>query len=265
MALEGEQMSRTVAVLNQKGGVGKTTVVLGLASAAWAQGLKTLVVDLDAQANATWALGVDPSLENFGTGDAIRANRAGAASDMIVKSGWGDDIWLLPAAGDLTERDADVRRQTTVGRLARALSGVTAGFDLTLIDCAPSLGLNTWSGLAAGDAALLVVEPTIFGLRGIGPVLDLIDEVWTEHNPNLDLAGVVLNRVPAISSDAELRVDELHKMVGKKAVWAPSIPQRVLVNRAHGERAPIHAFGAEGRELADVFDQLLRRLQRNLS
>lgn len=258
-------MSRTVAVLNQKGGVGKTTVVLGLASAAWAGGLKTLIVDLDAQANATWALGVDPSLGNYGTGDAIKANQSGAASDMIVPSGWGEHIWLLPAAGDLTDRDTDVRRETTTARLGRALEGVTGDFDMTLIDCAPSLGLNTSSGLVASDAALLVVEPTVFGLRGIGPVLDLIEDVWSLHNPNIDLAGVILNRVPAISTDAELRIDELHKMVGRKAVWAPSIPQRVLVNRVHGERAPIHAFGAEGKELADVFDQLLRRLRRNLS
>lgn len=258
-------MARTVAVLNQKGGVGKTTVVLGLASAAWARGVRTLVVDLDAQANATWALGVDPSVENYGTGDAIKAKRAGAAADMIVRSGWSDDIWLLPAAGDLTERDTDTRRETTLMRLSRALDGVTEQFDLTLIDCAPSLGLNTSSGLVAADAALLVVEPTIFGLRGIGPVLDLIDEVWSVHNPELDLAGVILNRVPAISNDAELRTDELHKMVGRKAVWSPSIPHRVLVNRAHGERSPLHAFGGEGRELADVFDQLLRRLRRNLS
>lgn len=258
-------MTRTVAVLNQKGGVGKTTVVLGLASAAWARGLKTLIVDLDAQANATWALGVDPSLGNLGTGDAIKANRSGAATDMIVRSGWGEDIWLLPAAGDLIDRNADVRRETTMTRLSRSLDGVTEGFDLTLIDCAPSLGLNTSSGLAAADAALLVVEPTVFGLRGIGPVLDLIDDVWTSHNPKLDLAGVILNRVPAVSNDAELRTSELHKMVGRKAVWSPSIPQRVLVNRVHGERAPVHAFGAEGAELAGVFDRLLKRLQRNLS
>ena len=258
-------MTRTVAVLNQKGGVGKTTVVLGLASAAWARGIRTLVVDLDAQANATWALGVDPSLETYGTGDALKASRSGAATDMIVQSGWGDDVWLLPAAGDLTERDTDTRRETTMARLSRALDGVTEGFDLTLIDCAPSLGLNTASGLAAANATLLVVEPTIFGLRGIGPVLDLIDDVWTEHNPKLDFAGVVLNRVPAISNDAELRTEELHKMVGRKAVWSPSIPLRVVVNRAHGERAPLHAFGGEGRELADIFDRLLRRLRRNLS
>lgn len=257
-------MPSTVAVLNQKGGVGKTTVTLGLASAGWAAGLKTLVIDLDAQANATYALGVEPSLQNLGTGDAIDANRDGAAGSMIVQSGWGEDIWLLPASGDLTERETDVRREGAGGRLARALKGVTDDFDLVLIDCAPSLGLNTSNGLAAADAALLVVEPTVFGLRGIGPVLDLIEEVWSSDNRMLDLAGVILNRVPAVSTDAQARIVELNKMVGTKSVWKPAIPQRVLLSQAHGERAPIHAFGSQARDLIDIFDAHLRRLRRTV-
>jgi chromosome partitioning protein len=258
-------MSTSVAVLNQKGGVGKTTVTLGLASAAWAAGLRTLVVDLDAQANATWALGVDPSMSNLGTGDAIKANRSGVAGPMIVRSGWGEDIWLLPACGDLTEREADARRENSVGRLARALEGVTGDYDLVLIDCAPSLGLNTSNGLAAAKAALLVVEPTIFGLRGVPPVLDLIEDVWNHHNRDLDLAGVVLNRVPAVSADAQDRTAELTKMVSTNSVWKPTIPQRVIVNTAHNERAPIHAFGSQSRELSDIFDTLLRKLRRTVA
>ncbi|MGB5757053.1 MAG: ParA family protein [Acidimicrobiales bacterium] len=257
-------MTSTVAVLNQKGGVGKTTVTLGLASAAWAAGLNTLVVDLDAQANATWALGVDPSLGNYGTGDAMKSTRAGSAGDMIVKSGWGEDIWILPACGDLTERDADTRRDSSVGRLARALSGVTENYDLVLVDCAPSLGLNTSNGLAAAKGALLVVEPTVFGLRGVGPVLDLVEDVWSTDNRDLELAGVVLNRVPAVSADARDRIDELNKMVGSRSVWKPTIPQRVIINTAHNERAPLHAFGSLSRELTDIFDTLLRKLRRTI-
>ncbi len=258
-------MTSTVAVLNQKGGVGKTTVTLGLASAAWAAGLKALVVDLDAQANATWALGVNPSLSNFGTGDAMKSTREGAAGDMIVRSGWGEDIWLLPASGDLTEREADTRRPNSVGRLARALSGVSEKYDLVLFDCAPSLGLNTSNGLAAAKGALLVVEPTVFGLRGIEPVLDLVEDVWSSDNRDLDLAGVVLNRVPAVSADAQARIVELNKIVGTQSVWKPAIPQRVIVNAAHQDRSPLHAFGSQSRELTDIFDTLLRKLRRNVS
>jgi chromosome partitioning protein len=257
-------MSNSVAILNQKGGVGKTTLTLGLASAAWASGTRTLVVDLDAQANATWALGVDPSVGNLGTGDALRADKAGAAADMIVPSGWSDDVWLLPAAGDLTVRDADARVAASRRRLARALKGVTSQFDLVLIDCAPSLGLNTVNGLAAARGALLVVEPSVFGLRGVAPVLDLIEDVWSADNPSLDLVGVVLNRVPAVSSAARDRIEELKKAVGSKSVWAPSIPQRVVVNQAHHERAPIHSFGSQARDLTEIFDGLLRRVRRSL-
>lgn len=258
-------MTSTVAVLNQKGGVGKTTITLGLASAAWAAGMKALVVDLDAQANATWALGVDPSRSNYGTGDAMKSNREGAAGDMIVKSGWGEDIWLLPASGDLTEREADTRRSTSVGRLSRALSGVSEKYDLVLFDCAPSLGLNTSNGLAAAKGALLVVEPTVFGLRGIEPALDLVDEVWNSDNRDLDLAGVVLNRVPAVSADAQERVAELHKLVGSQSVWKPSIPQRVIVNSVHQDRSPLHAFGSQSRELTDIFDSFLRKIRRTVN
>lgn len=255
-------MRRSVAVLNQKGGVGKTTVVLGLASAAAKAGVRTLVVDLDAQANATWSLGVDPSLDSLGTGDALASSKAGSAADMIVSSGWGDDVWLLPGGNDLTDRENDRQGPNTVTRLRRALDGVVDDFELVLIDCAPSLGLNTSSGLAAADGALIIVEPTVFGLRGIEPVLDRIDYVWEHHNDALDIAGVVLNRVPPTSKDAVSRIEELHSMIGKRSVWKPEIPNRVLINEAHYERAPIHSYGSRAKELAEIFDQLLARLRR---
>ncbi|MEZ5231051.1 MAG: ParA family protein [Acidimicrobiales bacterium] len=253
-------MSRTVALLNQKGGVGKTTVTLGLASAAWAKGVKTLVVDLDAQANATWTLGVEPAIENWGTGDALLANKPGAAADMIVASGWGDDIWLLPAASDLVQRETDVNRRHPEGRLRRALEGLDQQFQLILIDCPPSLGLNTVNGLVAASHALVVVEPTVFGVRGVGPVLDLIEDVWSTQNDALELAGVVLNRVPAVSSDAHTQAGALAKLVGSKSVWSPSIPHRVAINEAHAERSPIHAYGRRAGELGEIFDAHLRRL-----
>lgn len=258
-------MSKTVAILNQKGGVGKTTLALGLASAAWAAGTRMLVVDLDAQANATYALGVDPSLSYLGTGDALQADTTGSAADIIVESGWSADVWLLPSAGDLTEREADTRNASGRRRLSKALKGVVDEFDVVVIDCAPSLGLNTTNGLAAAQGALLVVEPSVFGLRGVAPALDLIEDVWSADNAALDLTGVVLNRVPAVSTAARERIDELKKMVGAKSVWAPPIPQRVIINQAHHERAPLHSFGAQSRELSSMFDSLLRKVKTSVN
>jgi len=261
----GPGMSRTIAVVNQKGGVGKTTITLGLASAAWARGDRLLVVDLDAQANSTWVLGIEPSLEHLGAGDALTSSESGAAADMIVPGGWGDQIWVLPGAGDLTQRDTDPNTVASRRRLSRALEGVVERFDVVLIDCAPSLGLNTTNGLVAAEGALIVVEPSVFGLRGIEPVLDLIEDVWAVDNPELDLTGIVLNRVPAVSASAQARINDLKRMVGARSVWKPHIPQRVLINQAHQERAPIHSYGGTGRELATAFDALYRKLLRTTS
>jgi chromosome partitioning protein len=99
-------------------------------------------------------------------------------------------------------------------------------------------------------------------LRGITAVADLVDEVWDEYNPDLDLAGVIVNKVPAVSSEAERRYDELTRTVGKKAVWQPVIPQRVIVNQALGERCPIHAYGARASDVIAAFDALWGKVRR---
>ena len=255
-------MTTTVAVINQKGGVGKTTVALGLASAAQVAGVPTLVVDLDPQGSSSWALGLDVDSQTLTVSDAIAANRDGAAADIIVESGWGDPIDVLPAGRELIDRDGDVRATDPQRRLRRALRGVTDPYELVLIDCAPSLGLTTRNGLVAADLALLVVEPSALSLRGVVAVTDAIDEVWGELNPSLDIAGVVVNRVPPASSEAELQLDQLRSIVGKRAVWTPFIPQRVAVNEALGARESIHAHGWRGADVAGAFEALLAKLRR---
>jgi chromosome partitioning protein len=251
----------TVAVLNQKGGVGKTTVTLGLASAAQASGHRVLVVDLDPQASATWTLGLVPDDATLGVADVLESASKGGAAEAIVESGWGPEVWVLPASRSLAARDHDQGRRVE-HRLARALEGVTDGFDVVLIDCAPALGSNTTAALTAADLAVIVVEPASYSLRGVTAVADLIDDVWDRSNPDLDLAGVVVNKVPTISAEADRRLEELAEMVGRKAVWKPAIPSRVIVNQALGEQQPIHAYGYRAREVTDVFDALYARLRR---
>ncbi|MGY6501799.1 MAG: ParA family protein [Acidimicrobiales bacterium] len=255
-------MTTTVAVINQKGGVGKTTVTLGLASAAQRAGVRTLVVDLDPQGSSSWALGLDVDDATLSVSDAIAANRDGAAADIVVESGWGAPIDVLPAGRDLIDRDTDLRATDPAHRLRRALRGVTDHYELVLIDCAPSLGLTTRNGLAAADLALLVVEPSALSLRGVAAVTDAIDEAWDELNERLDIAGVVVNRVPPASTEADLQLDELRSLVGRRGVWTPFIPQRVAVNEALGARESIHAHGARGADVAAVFESLLAKLRR---
>jgi len=252
----------TVAILNQKGGVGKTTVTLGLASAAQAAGHRVLVVDLDPQASATWTLGIVPDDNTLGVGDAIEADTKGAAAGAIVESAWGPTVWVLPASHGLSDREHDAGRQLDK-RLGKALDGIVDEFDLVLIDCAPSLGANTRAALTAADLAVIVVEPASYSLRGVTAVADLIDDVWDRLNPDLDFAGVIVNKVPAVSAEADRRTEELAEMVGRKAVWKPAVPHRVIVNQALGEQQPIHAYGYKAREVVDAFDALYAKLRRS--
>jgi cellulose biosynthesis protein BcsQ len=247
-------MGRIAALLNQKGGVGKTTVTLGLASAAAQAGHRVLVVDLDPQGSSTWVLGHDPNADRPSAADVLGPNRAPA---NILMSHWGLEIDLIPSSPSLQDHEAGKPK-----RLRRALRHVADQYDAVLIDCPPSLGNLTMSGLIAADLALIVVEPAALGLRGIGAVADAVDEVWNTHNADLELAGVIVNKVPPISGEADRRYDELARIVGRKTIWQPSIPQRVIVNQAIGERRSIHSYGARSADVSEAFDKLWAKLQR---
>jgi chromosome partitioning protein len=249
---------RAVAILNQKGGVGKTTVTLGLASAAAHAKRRVLVVDLDPQASATWVLGHEPVDGDVLTADVL----AGELLDKaIVPSPWDDAISLVPgspATFGAVDRDG-------TARLRAALAALPAdAYDAILLDCPPTLGGPTMAALTVASNALIVVDPSALGLRGIGSVADAVDGVWDGDNPDLDLCGVVVNRVPAVSSEAERRMDELGRIVGRSAIWKPPVPQRVIVNQALGERRPIHAYGSRAADVSHAFDELWKRLRRTV-
>ena len=256
-------MTPIVAFVNQKGGVGKTSVTLGMASAAWSAGHRALVVDLDPQGSATWVLGIDPAAVEQSTAEVLGAPRAGAAARAIVPSAWGDAVHVLPASRRLQALEAADGRDPA-HRLRRALTGSVDGYDLVLVDCSPSLGNLTRNALAAATHAIMVVEPAALSLRGLAAVADAIDDAWSADNGELDLAGVIVNKVPAVSAEADRRYDELARTVGRRAVWQPSIPSRVIVNQAVAERQPIHAYGFRAHDVMAAFDELYAKLRRTV-
>ena len=255
-------VSTVLAVLNQKGGVGKTTVTLGLAAAAQRAGDPCLVIDLDPQGSAGWSMGVEASDEHLSVGDVLRTGDPKVARAATVTSGWGEGIDVLPASRNLIDREGDGGDPDAPLRLRRALAPMVDDYRYVLVDCAPSLGPTTRSGLALADRVLLVVELSALSIRGAESVLADVAEVWADINPDLDIGGVIVNRAPAVSSEAFRQERELDRLMGRRAVWRPFIPQRTVLNEAVGERAPVHALGYRAKDTAEVFDALYRKLAR---
>jgi cellulose biosynthesis protein BcsQ len=261
--MEVSPVVTTVAVLNQKGGVGKTTLTLGLAAAGQRAGDEILVVDLDPQGSAGWAMGVEADDDHLAVGDVLRSGDPRVARSAIVTSGWGEGIDVLPASRNLVDREADGHSPETAGRLRRALLPVTGEYRFVLIDCAPSLGPTTLAGLTASDGVLMVVELSALSVRGADAVVDTIDHVGHELNPTLDILGAVVNRAPSVSAEADRQVKELEHLLGRRSVWRPFIPQRTVLNEAVGHRCPIQDLGYRARDTVAVFDTLYTHLTRS--
>lgn len=237
----------TVAVVSLKGGVGKTTVALGLAGAAADRGLRTLVIDLDPQGNATLAL--DPSSTQFTSNDVLADARPGVLAQAMTSTGWGEQIKLVPSEAALEHRNHPVEGRGGEHRLRATMRGLD-GFDLVLIDTPPSLGELTKNALATSDRAVVVTEPTAFALAGAQQALNAIDVVRGGFNLRLRPAGIVVNRYRARSAEHRFRHDELVSAYGP-LVLEPVLPERSAVVSAAGAHVPVQRWPSPGaREIA---------------
>ncbi|AOS62697.1 ParA family protein [Actinoalloteichus hymeniacidonis] len=258
----------TVAVLSLKGGVGKTTVALGLASAAMRRGLRTLVVDLDPQCNATSAL--EPGESETDLADVLADPSPSVVGSAIVPSGWGEDVHVLVGAEDAELHnvpDPNLNRLSTLSRVLGSVNDLEIAqerpFQLVLLDCPPSLGRLTRSALVAAHRALLVAEPTMFAVSGVQRAFEAVQNERDEHNPDLQPLGVVVNRVRPRSHEHQFRINELREIFGP-LVMPVVMPDRLAVQQAQGACMPIHQWGTPGaREVSLAFNLLLARVLRS--
>lgn len=246
-----------IAVTNQKGGVGKTAVTLGLASAASAAHLRTLLIDLDPQGNVTTSVGV--SSPDLTAGDVLWANQAGVAVDAITDTQW-DGVSLIPATLALAQRDADTQLGAEM-RLRKALDtpAVDNSFDLVLIDCQPSIGKLVSNALIAANGVLIVTEPSIDANAGVANTLETVDTVREHYNPDLRVRGVIINKVPPRAREAQFRITEISDALGDY-VWTPPLPHRALFSEARGARKPLHAYGRRAADVTAIFDTYLQNI-----
>lgn len=256
----------TVAVLSLKGGVGKTTVALGIASAAMRRGLRTLVADLDPQGNATASL--DPPYTESTLADVLETPARSVLTRAIATSVWGADVEVLVGSEDLEALNEPGSDEHRLGSLSRALDELDTQprgrpYDLVILDCPPSLGRLTKSALVAADSALLVTEPTMYAVSGAQRALEAIEKVRDEYNGELRAAGVLVNRLRPRSHEHQFRIQELRESFGT-LVMPTAIPDRMAIQQAQGSCSPIHEWHSPGaQEIALTFNMVLAKILRS--
>lgn len=189
-------MARVVAIANQKGGVAKTTTAITLAAAMAEHGKRVLLIDLDAQACATFSLGIDP--EDLPTGSSaallledIDSHELARRMKRVICE-TSDGVWLVPAAMDLASADFALAQRADRERILKsALEFMRDDFDYIIIDCSPSLGLMTINALIAADEVVVPLKCETLSHRGMGQLMETIDQVRRWSNPNLQVAGIV--------------------------------------------------------------------------
>jgi chromosome partitioning protein len=244
------------AFANQKGGVGKTTVTLALAAALASQNLSALLIDLDPQASATKVLGVEAE-ERHTVADVLLDPDRFALSDVLVGTGWGFD--LAPAETALASRES--RRATADEFILRRQLANVVGYDVGLVDCPPSLGLLTLNALTAASRLVIVTEASFLALQGIDELLETHELVRAHYNEQLDLGGVIVNRVERTVEHRD-SVIEIERYFGADLVWQPLLPKRTAVQDATRRGVPIGELARRpARELADAFATLARRME----
>ncbi|WP_336924078.1 ParA family protein [Aquipuribacter sp. SD81] len=252
-----------LSVGSLKGGVGKTTVTLGLASAALSRGVPTLVVDLDPQADATTGLDVAARREST-VADVLANPRRGEIAKAVAPSGWaGDQPGVLDVMlGSEQTLDHDyATRPRSMRSLATALAKVP-WYDLVLVDCPPSLGGLTRTGLVASDRALVVSEPAIFSVAAADRALRAVESLRRAEAPHLQPLGILVNRFRERSPEHRYRLEEMTGLFGP-LVLRPPLPDRSAVQQSQGATTPVHRWPGHGAtELATAFDAHLDRVLR---
>ncbi len=223
---------RIIAVLNQKGGVGKTTTVVNTAAALAAMGLRIVVIDLDPQSHLTIHLGLEPQKIKSGSYEVLIKQANFEEEILIVRP----NLWLLPANINLV--GAETELVSVVGRetiLREAIQTVKDKFDYFIIDCPPSLGLLSLNALAAADEILIPLQPHFLALQGFGKLLQTVELVNKRINPQLKVKGILLcmfDSRASLPNEVKADIEQfVNKARGTNCAWAEAQILPVYIRR----------------------------------
>jgi chromosome partitioning protein len=227
-------MSQTIAVLNQKGGVGKTTTAINLAAYLQKMGKSVLLVDLDPQGNATSGLGLDKASLEGGTYELLLGQ---ISLDQAVRKLESSGIFIIPTNANLAAVEIELVNQPN--REEALKNGLQqAAYDYIIIDCPPALGLLTINALTAADSIIIPVQAEYYALEGLGQLLQVFQQVKQNLNPKLEIMGVLVTMYDSRTSLSEQVLTEVKKHFNDK-LFKTVIPRNVRLAEAPSYGEPI--------------------------
>jgi chromosome partitioning protein len=257
---ERHGLRRVVSVANQKGGVGKTTTAINLASAMAAVGKRVLVIDMDPQHNASTGLGIKPALAETTIYDLLIAPERGWPSNHTIATDV-PNLFLVPATVELAGAEVElVDAPDRHARLKDALSSIRKDYDLILIDCPPALGLLTINALVAADEVLVPLQCEYFALEGLYQLLCTIERVRSAYNFGLELTGILFTMFDKRNRLSHDVVTDVRRVLSH-VTFDTVIPRNVRVCEApsYGKPVLFYAFDSSG---AQAYVRLAREMLR---